>query len=102
MTQIMFETFEVPNFYVSIQAVLSLYASGRTTGIVVDSGDGVTHTVPIYDGYSLPHAIQRVDLAGRDLTDHMVKLVGEVGLSLASSAEREIARDMKEKLCYVA
>lgn len=57
MTQIMFETFEVPNFYISIQAVLSLYASGRTTGIVVDSGDGVTHTVPIYDGYSLPHAI---------------------------------------------
>jgi len=53
----MFETFEVPNFYISIQAVLSLYASGRTTGIVVDSGDGVTHTVPIYDGYSLPHAI---------------------------------------------
>lgn len=75
----MFETFEVPNFYVSIQAVLSLYASGRTTGIVVDSGDGVTHTVPIYDGYSLPHAVMRIDLAGRDLTDHMVKLCGEVG-----------------------
>jgi actin-related protein len=102
MISIMFDTFQVPQFYVSIQAVLSLYASGRTTGIVIDSGDGVTHSVPIFEGYSLPHAIMRIDLAGRDLTDYMVKLLSEVGHNFATSAEREIVRDIKEQLAYVA
>ncbi|KAI8799760.1 gamma-actin [Cladochytrium replicatum] len=103
MMQIMFETFKVPAFFVQVQAVLSLYASGRTTGIVLDSGDGVSHTVPIYEGYSLQHAVRRMDLAGHGLTERLMRLLILNGHSFTTTtAGKEIVRDMKEKLCYIA
>lgn len=102
MMQIFFEEFSVPAFYVSIQAVLSLYSSGRTTGLVFDAGDGVTHLVPVYESYSLQHAIGRMDLAGRDLTNYLKDILTESGITLSSTAELEIVKDIKEKKCYVA
>jgi actin-related protein len=87
MTEIMFETFNVPSLYIACQAVLALYSTGRTTGIVLDSGDGVTSTVPIYEGYALPHAIERNNFAGREVTQHLHKLLGEVGMKFSISAE---------------
>jgi len=102
MLTAMFETFEVKNMYVAIQAVMSLYANGRSTGLVVDSGDGVTHTVPVFEGFSIPHAIEKMEIAGRVITDYAQKLLLESGHSFTSTAELEIVKDIKEKLCFVA
>ena len=102
MTQVMFEVFKAPAFYVQISAVLALYASGRTTGIVVDSGDGVSSTVPIYEGFALPHAILRLNLAGRDITEALAMYLTQRGYFFTTPAEREIVRIIKEELCYVS
>jgi actin-related protein len=103
MVSIMFETFKVPAVYIAIQAVLSLYGCGRTTGVVVDSGDGVTHTVPVYEGFSVPHAVMRMDIAGRELTEYLSRIMRDQGhSSLTSTFMREILRDMKERHCYAA
>ncbi|KAA8906705.1 actin family [Sphaerosporella brunnea] len=100
--QIFFETFNVPALFMSIQAVLALYASGRTTGIVLDSGDGVSHAVPVYEGFAMPSAIRRIDVAGRDVTEHLQTLLRKSGAIFHTSAEKEVVRMIKEKTCFVA
>eukprot|EP01095_Lingulamoeba_sp_RSL-Kostka_P009062 TRINITY_DN30_c1_g1_i1.p1 TRINITY_DN30_c1_g1~~TRINITY_DN30_c1_g1_i1.p1 ORF type:complete len:399 (-),score=149.21 TRINITY_DN30_c1_g1_i1:158-1354(-) len=102
--EIFFETFNVPALFFSMQAVLSLYASGRTTGIVLDIGDGVSHTVPIYEGFSLPHSIQRNDLGGRDITKFLQLLLRRsyCGYNFHTSSEFEIVKHIKESCCYVS
>ena len=100
--ELFFEAMNVPALYFSLQAVLSLYASGRTTGVVLDSGDGVTHSVPVYEGFALPHAITRMDLAGRDVTNHLQMLLRRGGHNFTTSAEVEVVRQIKEQCCVVA
>eukprot|EP01084_Bolivina_argentea_P218318 370503_1 len=104
MTEIMFETFNVPNFYVCITAVLALYASGRTKGVVLNSGYDVTHSVPI-DDYCLPNAVTKLNLAGRHITEHLSKqLLFKLGSSYlqANKIKHETIRDIKEKICHIA
>lgn len=100
--KIMFETFQLPAMYIANQGVLSLFASGRVTGIVMNSGDEVSYTYPVYDGYTIPYGILKMDLAGGDLTNYLMKILKNRGHNFSTITEREIIRDIKEKLCYVA
>lgn len=100
--EVFFESFNVPALFTQTQSILSLYASGRTTGVVVDSGDGVTCAVPVYKGFALAHAIRRMDLGGRDVTEYLQLLLRKSGANFVSSAEFDIVRDIKEKCCMVA
>ena len=102
MIQIMFETFNVPSFCAYRSTILSLYASGRSTGVVCDIGDGVSEVLPIYEGYGFPHAIIRENLGGRELTDWLGVILTESGNTFTTSSEMEIVRDIKEKHSYVA
>lgn len=101
MTKVMFEKYEFDSIYVSIQAVLVLYAQGLLTGVVVDSGDGVTHIIPVFDGFALPHLTKRLDVAGRDITEQLIKLLLLRGYSFNRTADFDTVRQIKEKLCYV-
>jgi len=101
LVETMFETFGFQGVHCSIQAVLTLYAQGLLTGVVVDSGDGVTHIVPVYEGFALPQSIRRLDVAGRHLTEYMIKLMLLRGYTFNRTADFEVVREIKEKVCYV-
>jgi len=102
MLETMFETYGFSGAFIQVQAVLTLYAQGLLTGCVVDSGDGVTHVVPVIDGYALPHLTKRLNVAGRHVTQHLVDLLHRRGYALNRSADAETVRCVKEALCYVS
>jgi len=97
----MFEMYNFQAAKVNIQAMLVLYAQGLLTGVVVDSGDGVTHVVPVWEGICPPTLIKRLNVAGRHITRHLIKLLQVRGYAFNRSADFETVRQIKEKLCYV-
>jgi actin len=98
----MFENFYVSGMYIAIQAAMSMYSSGKTTGVIMDSGDGVTHFVPVYDGFIVPSSILKMNLSGRDLTKCFSNLLIETNKLPHSKAQEDTIKDIKEKLCYVS
>lgn len=102
MCQIMFEEYGFDGVYVAIQAVLTLYAQGLQTGVVIDSGDGVSHVIPVYEGYAMPHLTKRLDVAGRDVTRFLIKLLTLRGYAFNRTADFETVREIKEKLCFTS
>ncbi|KAH3756392.1 actin 11 [Pelomyxa schiedti] len=102
MVQLTFEKLAFDSCFVQLQSVLSLYASGRTTGLVCECGEGVTFTTPVYEGYNSSHAILREDIAGRDITDYLISLMSQNGYRFPSSTCRESARLVKENLAYIS
>lgn len=100
--QIMFEIFNTPGMYIAQSAILSLYSTGKTTGIIIDIGHGSTHHVQIFEGYAFPHSILKTPLGGKDLNEYLIKILAEKGINLTSNTERELVKSIKEKLCYVS
>lgn len=108
MTEVMFENLQCATFYISIRNVLSLYSAGRTTGLCLDAGDTTTSVCPIYEGYSLPHAVLRSgDLSGRDATKKMLRILkqspgfGAEKNALLARDPHRMAELCKERLCCV-
>ncbi|XP_019613169.2 actin-like protein 9 [Rhinolophus sinicus] len=101
LVEVAFESLSSPAMYVASQSVLSVYAHGRVSGLVVDTGHGVTSTVPVFQGYHLPHATERLDLAGTHLTAFLAETLLGAGLPLGQQDLHTVEK-IKHQYCYVA
>lgn len=102
MAEKLYEAFKVPQLCISTPAILCMYSAEKTTGLIVDVGDGVTSCVPIVEGFAIRNGITKTDFAGRDVTEYLSTLLVKTGASFCSSTEKEVVREIKEKACYVA
>jgi actin-related protein 2 len=104
MAQLIFEKFGFGHALFETQALLSLMAEGHNTGLVLDSGDGVTHVIPVVDGQVNEVAVRegRLNLAGHRVTDYLVRLLGNRGYAFNSTADFEVVREIKEQCCFVS
>jgi actin-related protein 2 len=102
MAEIVFEKLGIGYFNIEPQAKLTLFCEGLETGIILDSGDGVSHCIPIATSYLLHHQIKRLDIAGRHITEYLIKLLQIKGYAFNSTADFELVREMKEKYCFVS
>lgn len=102
MAEKLYEAFKVPQLCISTPAILCMYSAEKTTGLIVDVGDGVTSCVPVVEGFAIRNGIAKTDFAGRDITEYLSTLLVKTGASFCSSTEKEVVREIKEKACYVA
>ena len=102
MAEILFEKLGIGYFNIEPQAKMTLYAEGEETGVILDSGDGVTHVIPIFQNYLITHQIKRLDIAGRHITNYLTRLLQMKGYAFNSTADFETVREIKEKYCFVS
>ena len=102
MAEILFEKLGIGYFNIEVQAKMTLYAEGEETGVILDSGDGVTHVIPIFQNYLITHQIKRLDIAGRHITNYLTRLLQMKGYAFNSTADFETVREIKEKYCFVS
>ena len=102
LAELIFEKFGFSAMQIQIQAILSMYSEGKRTACVLDSGDGVTNVIPIFDGYILNNQIKRSNLAGKEITKHLIKLLFLRGYAFNNSADFETVKEIKEKLGFTS
>lgn len=102
MLQLMFEKFEFGRVQIGVQALLSIFAAGSDSGMLIDSGDGVTHCVPVFKMHVLKNNVERLNIAGQNITKFLAKLLLRRGYAFNGTADFELIRELKEKYCFVS